>query len=91
MAGLIRLIVVGFILLTVIYVLVWLYAQSVRRERLEDEWDAEHPDGDPSVRDAFVEKGMADYHSSIRPKLILLVYVVPTLAAGLLVYLINLY
>ena len=83
--------VVGFIVLTVVYVMVWFYSRSVRREKLEKEWDAENPGGDPRAREEFVEKGMVDYHSSIRPKLILLVYVVPMLAAGLLMYLINFY
>ena len=78
MAGLIRLILFGGVALTIIYGMVWLYSRSVRREKLEKEWDAENPGGDPAARSAFVERGMQDYHSSIRPKLILLVYVIPS-------------
>ncbi len=90
--GLIRLVVFGFAALTVIYFAVSWYSRSVRREKLENEWDADHPEGgDAAARDAFIEKGMAEYHSSIRPKLILLVYVIPILAVGLLMYLINFY
>ncbi len=87
--ALIRLVVIGFVVLTIIYGMVWLYSRSVRREKLEKEWDAENPGGDPAARADYVEKGMADYHSSIRPKLILLVYVVPAIAAAVLMYLIN--
>ncbi len=90
--GLLRLVVFGFLALTVIYFSVAWYSRSVRREKLENEWDADHPEGgDAAARDAFIEKGMAEYHSSIRPKLILLVYVIPILAVGLLMYLINFY
>ncbi len=76
--GLIKLVVVGFVLLSVIYGLIWLYSRSVRREKLEDAWDADNPDGDMMDREIYVEAGMKEYHSSIRPKLILLVYVIPT-------------
>ncbi|MEM1386266.1 MAG: hypothetical protein AAF748_03700 [Pseudomonadota bacterium] len=76
--GLVRLVVFGFLALSVIYAMVWLYSRSVRREKLEEEWDAENPGGDAAAREAFVEQGMVDYHSSVRPKLIGLVYVIPT-------------
>ncbi len=87
--GFIKLVVFGFIGLTVIYFSVSLYSRSVRKERLEDEFDAENPDGDREARDAFVTKGLKAYDASIRPKLIGLVYVVPTLAIGAIVYMIN--
>ncbi len=76
--GLVRLAIFGFIALSVIYAMVWLYSRSVRREKLEKAWDADNPDGDLAARADFVEQGMAAYHSSIRPKLILLVYIIPT-------------
>lgn len=79
MLGLIKLVVFGFVILSVIYGLVWLYSRSVRREKLEKEWDADNPEGgDPQARETYVAEGMEDYHSSIRPKLILLVYIIPT-------------
>ena len=77
--GLVRLVFFGAIGLTIIYFLVAIYSRSVRREKLEDRWAAEHGDtGDAAERAAYIEKGMAEYDSSIRPKLLLLVYVVPT-------------
>ncbi|WP_342069929.1 hypothetical protein [Yoonia algicola] len=88
--GFIKLIVFGFIGLTVIYFSVSIYSRSVRKERLEDEFDEENPDGGAAgARDAFVMEGLKAYDASIRPKLIGLVYVVPTIAIGAIVYMIN--
>ncbi|MGJ8622659.1 MAG: hypothetical protein ACSHW1_07765 [Yoonia sp.] len=88
--GFIKLVVFGFIGLSVIYLSVSLYSRSVRKERLEDEFDAAHPDGgEPGARDAFVAAGMQDYNASIRPKLIGLVYVVPTIVVGAIIYTVN--
>ncbi|WP_421702859.1 hypothetical protein [Aliiroseovarius sp.] len=88
--GLVRLLVFGFIGLTVVYFAVSIYSRSVRREKLENQWAEDHPgDTESAERDAFVEAGMAEYNAGIRPKLILLVYVVPLLAGALLLYLIN--
>lgn len=88
--GFIKLVVFGFIGLSVIYLSVSLYSRSVRKERLEDEFDADNPDGGAAgARDAFVSEGMQAYNASIRPKLIGLVYVVPTVVIGTIVYMIN--
>ena len=87
--GFLRLVVFGFIGLSVIYLSVSIYSRSVRKERLEDQFDAEHPQGAPDARDAFVAEGMKAYNNSIRPKLIGLVYVVPTVVLGTIVYVIN--
>jgi len=79
--GLIRLLIFGFIGLTILYLIIGVYSRSIRREKLENKWKAMHPDGgDVHDRDAYIEKGMVEYQSGIRPKLILLVYVVPALA-----------
>jgi len=76
--GFIRLVIFGFIALTIIYFLVSVYSRSIRREKLEKRWAAENPDAvDETARDAYVEQGIKEYNAGIRPKLILLVYVVP--------------
>lgn len=78
MAGLLRLLVFGFLALSVIYLAVWFYSRSVRREKLEKRWAAKHPEGgDIEAREAYIDKGMRQYHAGIRPKLILLIYVIP--------------
>ncbi len=79
--GLIRLIFFGGIGLTIVYFLIAIYSRSIRREKLEDRWAAEHGDsGDSAERAAFIEAGMEKYDRSIRPKLLLLVFVVPTVS-----------
>lgn len=76
--GLIRLILFGLIGMTAAYFLISIYSRSVRREKLEKRWAEDHPGAAPEERDAYVESGLAEYDAGIRPKLILLVYVVPT-------------
>lgn len=87
--ALIRFIVVGLIVLTVIYFSISIYSRSVRREKLEKAWDADHPSGDASDREAFIESGMQDYESGFRKRLILLVYVIPIVAVGIILYVTN--
>ena len=86
----IKLAVFGFIALTVVYWSIWLYSKSVRKERLEKSFDAANPgNADRAARDAYVAQGMQDYHNSIRPRLIGLVYVVPMLAVAIIAYIVN--
>ncbi|MCB1368468.1 MAG: hypothetical protein KDK00_11940 [Rhodobacteraceae bacterium] len=88
--GLLRLIVFGFIGLSVIYFAISVYARSLRRESLEDRWAEKHPGEDESPeRDAYIEDGMARYNAGIRPKLLLLIYVVPTILVILALILTN--
>ncbi|WP_371168467.1 hypothetical protein [Aliiroseovarius sp. 2305UL8-7] len=87
--GFVRLIVFGFLGLSVIYVLASMYSRSIRLEKLEDQWAEEHPDGDETDREAWLREGMDDYHKSFRPKLILLVYIVPIILVTLSVILTN--
>lgn len=90
MIALMRLAVLGFVGLTIVYLLARIYARSVRREELEKDWAAGHPDGgDPDARDAHIETGMAGYERSLRRKLILLVYVLPAIAVAVIIYLTN--
>lgn len=81
--GFVRLTIVGLIVMTAAYFLISLYSRSVRREKLEKRWAAENPDAtDMAAREAYVEQGMAEYHASLRPKLILLVYVIPVIVVA---------
>ena len=83
-----RLLVIGFVVLTVIYVSLSFYSRSVRRAKLENQWNDEGREGD---RDAFVREGLEDYDHSLRRKLILGVYIVPICAVLLILYLTNFY
>ena len=88
--GFVRLVVVGFVILSIIFVCVSLYSRSVRRERLEKHWDANPPEGaDADARSAYVEQGMSEYFSGFRRRLVLLVYIVPTVVVGLIFYFTN--
>ena len=88
--GFVRLVVVGFVILTIIFVCVSLYSRSVRRERLEKDWDANPPEGaDAVARSAYMKAGMTEYFSGLRRRLVLLVYVVPTVVVGVIFYLTN--
>jgi Ca2+/Na+ antiporter len=82
----IRLVGLAFVVLTVIYICLSFYSRAVRRGKLEAEWLEGGQDVD---RDTFVQEGLTRYDSSLRRKLILGVYVVPTLLVMLLIYLTN--
>ncbi len=91
MIAILRLAVFGFVVLTLTYVIVSIYSRSVRREKLEKAWDGDpaREGSSPAEREAYIEAGMVAYHQSLRRKLILLVYVIPTLVVGVTVYLVN--
>jgi Ca2+/Na+ antiporter len=76
----------AFVLLTALYLILSLWSRSVRRERLEEEWDSEIRTGD---RDAFIEEGLRAYDRSLRRKLILVVYVIPVLFVLGMIYVMN--
>lgn len=84
--GVIRLFILVFVILTVVYVSLSLYSRSVRRDKLEREWDEEIREGD---RDAFVREGLEDYDGSLRRRLILAVYIIPVICVGTIIYLVN--
>ncbi|MGL4320147.1 MAG: hypothetical protein ACRCS3_04725 [Paracoccaceae bacterium] len=86
MSGIFRLVIFGFLVLSVVYLLVSIYARSVHREALEKEFDAGGIDGS---REAFIDQGMASYKDSLRRKLLLLVYIVPMAVVGLTIYFVN--
>lgn len=88
--GFIRLIVLGFIGLSVVYFAISVFSRSIRREKLEKEWDANPPAGDDTTaRDTYIKDGMAEYESGFRKKLIVLVYVIPPLFVVAILYLTN--
>ncbi|MEL7093771.1 MAG: hypothetical protein AAFN94_18805, partial [Pseudomonadota bacterium] len=69
-----RLLIVTFVVLSVIYLALSLYSRAKARDRLEAEWDE---GGVNMPREAYVREGLRDYDTSLRRKLILGVYVVP--------------
>ncbi len=86
----IRLAVFGFIFLGIVYLALSWYSRSLRREKLEDDWAEDHPDElESEARDAYIAEGMARYENGLRKKLIVLVFIIPPIAVGLLLYVIN--
>lgn len=76
----------GAVVLTLVYVLVSIYARSVQREKLEKQFDEGTEFG---TREEFVEQGMQAYAHSLRRRLILLVYIIPALAIIGIVWWVN--
>lgn len=83
-----RLIVVGFVVLTIIYVVVSIWSRMQRRRKLAREWDDEIRQGD---REAFIREGLEDYEDSFRRKLIWLIYIVPVVLIAVIIYMMNFY
>lgn len=88
MLGFVRLIVMLFVALTVVYVSLSFYSRAVRRSKLKKKW---HEGKQLVDRDTFVQRGLERYDGSIRRKLILLVYIVPLVVIGVIIYLTNHY
>ncbi|SHL23980.1 hypothetical protein SAMN05444414_108109 [Roseovarius marisflavi] len=86
MLALLRLVIFGFIILTVIYVSISLYSRSVRRRKLLKDWQ---DTGRPGDKDAYIETGMAQYQHSLRRRLIWLVYIVPITMIAAIIYFTN--
>tara|TARA_R110002020_G_scaffold327121_2_gene542765 strand:+ start:6155 stop:6421 length:267 start_codon:yes stop_codon:yes gene_type:complete len=86
MAALVRLMVVGFIILTVIYVCLSLYSRAVRKGKLRAEW---YEGPQEQSLDEFIDEGLAEYDKSLRRKLILSVYVIPVILVSVVIYLTN--
>lgn len=82
----IRLFIIVFVVLSVVYICLSFYSRARCREKLEAEWDA---GGIDMPREAYVRHGLTDYDGSLRRKLILGVYVVPMGLVGLIIYLVN--
>ena len=89
MLALMRLLVMAFLVLTVIYLSLSLYSRMTHRKRLEDEWQSLAMEGRAPDRDAFIAEGMAEYEGGLRRKLLLLVYVIPLALFLFLVFATN--
>jgi hypothetical protein len=88
MVGFLRLVVFGFIGLSIIYLWMSFSARSAQRRTLRAQWDEQGMTGD---KDAYVAAGMQVYERSLRHKLIVMVYVIPVIVIGTIIYLTNYY
>lgn len=81
-----QLFILAVVGLTAVYGLVSAYSRSVRRERLENEFDAGGIEG---TREIYVSEGMVLYEKGLRKRLIVLVYVVPVALIIGIAYVVN--
>jgi len=81
-----RLMLVGFIVLSVVYICLSLYSRAVRKGKLRAEWEE---DSQGQTLDAFLDQGLEEYDRSLRRKLILSVYVIPVILVSVIIYLTN--
>lgn len=85
-----RLFVFGFLALSVFYILMFIWLRSLRRERLEKEWDGgDALPLDGEGRDAYIERGMAGFGRSLAVRLLWLIYVIPLVALSVVIYIVN--
>lgn len=64
-----------------------IYLRSLRREALEKGWD--RGEGGALERDTYIEQGMAAFDRSLLLKIIALVYVLPVIVVGTIIYFVN--
>ena len=86
MLELLKLILIGGAILTMIYIAVSIWSRRMRRGRLRREWE---DTGRPGDRQAFIEAGLKEYDGSMRRKLILGVYIVPVAVIAAIIYWTN--
>lgn len=79
-----RLMGIALVALSVVFVSLWFYARASKREKLEAQWDR---DQGPGRRESFVQAEMMAYEGLLKRKLVWGVYVIPSLALALLIYL----
>lgn len=84
--GFLRLGLVLFGVLTLIYLVMSVVAREKHRSRLKLRWREKGLTGDQR---AFIQRGMRRYDHSIRRHMLLLIYVVPLGAIALVIYAVN--
>lgn len=79
--------------LTIAYFLTAIYSRSVRREKLEKEWDADpaREDVPQADRTEFIEAGMRQYETGLKKRLLWLIYIIPTIGFAATIYFVNWY
>lgn len=91
--GWLRLAFLMYVALTVIYFVTGIYSRSVRREKLEKEWDTDpaREGQTQEERRNFIEAGMVHYDEGLKKRLLWLIYIIPTVAFLATIYFVNWY
>lgn len=82
--ALIRILVIALVFQTVVFASLWFYARARRRERREAEWLKS--DQTQSL-ESYIQTGADAYHAALLRKLVIGVYLVPSTALAILIYL----
>lgn len=86
MIALARLLILLFFALSILYIIISIRSRQIRKRKLRSEWREK---GQVGAEEDFLREGLADYDSSLRKKLILLVYIVPLAVIAYIVYAVN--
>ena len=89
--GWLRLAFFMYVGLTIIYFVTGIYSRSVRREKLEKEWDTD-PAREGALREdrtTFIEAGLKAYDGGLKKRLLWLIYILPTIGFLAVIYFIN--
>jgi hypothetical protein len=84
MAGWIRNLVIIFAILSAVYALLVVTANIRQRQKLRIDY---HGEKDVESKSEFIDRGLRQYNRSLRPKLLLGVYLIPLAIAILLIWL----
>lgn len=88
--GALRILAILLVVMTVVYISLSLYSRSVRRQKLGQWFEEErekNPGISPADKDEYIRRGLVEYDNSLRPKLILGVYIIPLIFFGAVIYL----
>ena len=81
-----RILGLALVALSIVFVCLWFYARTARREKLEAEWEVNKG---PGTRESFVNAGLAAFEGPLRRRLVLWVYVIPIALLCVLIYVTN--
>ena len=80
---LIRVLMIALVFQTVVFASLWFYARARRRERLEADWLKS--DQTKSL-EGYLQEGADVYHAALLLKLVIGVYLVPSAALAVFIY-----
>ena len=82
----IRNIILIIMVLTIIYAILSFKARRQARDKIAGDYETSDKS---ESKTAFIDKGLKGYQRSYRPKLVLIVYLIPLSVVSLLIYLAN--
>ena len=84
MVGWIRNIVIIFAILSAVYAVLTVTANIRQRQKLRSDY---HDNADIETKSDYIERGLREYNRSIKPKMLLSVYLIPFIVLVTLIWL----